>query len=644
MPFTPPEHYYNRFDPAKRYEQHLFRAGYVMQSAEFNEVQSASQHRLQQIADALLSDGDIISGGDIVVDATTGACSCQSGAVYLRGAVRGLAPATLTVPTTGQVQVGAYLTETVVTELEDPSLRDPAIGMRNYQEPGAVRLQVTAAWGVAGSEQSGEFYPIWNIIDGTVIPRETLPSIDAISTAISAYDRQSTGGTYIVSGLRVTTLPDLESGEQVYSVSSGEARIGGRNVALTTARRVVYDAAPDLRRISNEPKVSSGTAPQRIDFDRPPMANLVTVTITAQRTATVVHGAFTGAQDGLPDTSVLEILEVTQGATTYVQGTDYRLTSGKVDWSLTGDEPAPGSSYEVTYRYITNATPTDVDEHGFTVAGAVAGTLVQTTYDSKLPRVDRLCLTTGGELTWVQGVAADEAPLAPRLPDDLLLLATVTQTWFSDAERSLRNDGIKVVPMSDIEDIRSGVLDLYDLVAQQRLQVDANSRLSAASKGLFVDAFRSNAQRDAGVEQDAVTFGGLLMMPVSESVASMPVPDGQPATLAHGHFSAISQTLRTTSMKVNPYMAFEPIPARVSLNPSVDHAVQTTETWAPSVFLGSGNTSRFARTEQVGETIIETFNLRQIPVAFSLSGFGPGEQLTQVRFDGIDVTSSVTGA
>lgn len=69
--------------------------------------------------------------------------------------------------------------------------------------------------------------------------------------------------------------------------------------------------------------------------------------------------------DPIPDTSVLEIIQVKQGATIYVNGTDYRLHSGDVDWSLSGAEPAPGSSYEITYRYRSRITPIDITEDRF---------------------------------------------------------------------------------------------------------------------------------------------------------------------------------------------------------------------------------------------------------------------------------------
>jgi hypothetical protein len=642
------ENYYDRTDPDNNYEQHLFRAGYGLQSAEMNEIQQASLGRLKSIGDAIFEDGDIIRDCACIVNADTGAANLNGGALYLRGAVRGVSPGAFTVATVGVVAIGIYLTEDVVTELEDPELRDPAVGTRNYQEAGAARLQVNTAWGYANDGQAGEFYPVWTVIDGVVIPKEPPPNLDAVTNAIAAYDRQSTGGTYVVSGLRVTALADRVTGEQVYSVGEGEARVDGRNVANSTSRRVVYDAIPDLLRVTSEPHVSSGIAAQRVNTDRYPLHDLITVQITAEKTVTVTHGAFTGAQDGLPDTSVLSLVEVKQGATTYVQGTDYKLTAGKVDWSLAGAEPSPGSTYTVKYQYITTVTPTGIDASGFTVEGAVASTLIQVTYDTALPRFDRLCLDSSGQFVWVEGVAADYFPIAPNVPNNLLLLATISQTWVEGVTRTVRNDGVRVVPMAEIEDIRNGVLDLYDLVAEQKLKGDVSSKSAAAAKGLFVDPFRNNNQRDEGQTQDAVSASGLLQMPMSESVASFTTPGNAPATLSKTDAVKLSQTLKSSDMKVNPYQAFEPIPARVTLQPAVDNFVQQVTAWAPSIIqtvrVGGGLAlAQSVSTSVASITNTALPNLRSINVNFTLAGFGPSENLTGVIFDGIDVTNTVVG-
>lgn len=638
--------YFNRFDATKEYESHLFRAGYVLQSAELNEAQYSANNRVRGIADALFKDGDVVRDARIVVNSDTGDVICESGAVYLSGAVRGVPDSNLTVATTGVVTVGLYLQSSIVTELDDPALRDPASLTRNYMEPGAARHRLHVEWGFSGDGQSGEFYPVYTIEDGQLRAKEPPPNLDSVTQALARYDRDSAGGTYVVSGLVVKALDDLVSGEQVYSVGEGRARVNGYGVELTTSRRNVYPAAPDLLFINSEPHLSATVGAQRIDFNRFPAAGITEVTITAQKSVTLTHGGFTGAQDPLPDTSVLEILSVVQGGTTYVQGTDYRLTAGKVDWSLAGAEPAPGSTYSVTYRYIAEVTPTLVDETGFTVTGAVVGTLVLVSYNQQLPRYDRLALSADGEIIWIKGVAAEWTPRAPSLPADLLSLAVVYQSWGGD--RIVTNDSVRVVPMSDLSAINTRMDYMLGLIAQQRLEGDANLREAGQKKGIFVDPFLDDSLRDAGTVQNAAIFSGEMTLPVDiAGVELLPSAPSARTALTFSLLNILEQKARTGVMKVNPYMAFDPIPAAVTLTPSIDNWTVVNTTWASSitqrVTVGSGNTSSTRASsgvELLSSASRPAESLRPIEVRFNLSGFGPNEALTSVTFDGVPVTAT----
>lgn len=646
---TPLDGYYNRYDPAKNYEKHMFRAGFVLQSAELNEIQDAALNRIGMIGDALFKDGDIVRDGQIVVDSVTGATICEAGAVYLRGAVRGVPPGNLTLPLDRTVAVGVWLLERTITENEDPALRDPAAETRNYQEPGAGRLMVEPVWGYdLDGTVDGEFFPIYYVDSGHLRAKEAPPVLDSVSQAIARYDRDSAGSNYVVSGLRVTQLADLVNGTQVYNIEDGRARVNGFGVTLTSSRRLEYPAVPDLRYIDREPHASSTAGAQRIDLDRSPISSITQVSITAEKTETLVHGSFIGAQDPLPDTSVVDIIEVKQGATTYTKGVDYKLTAGRVDWSLGGAEPAPGSSYTAKYHYITSVTPTAVDDTGFTVTGAVVGTLVLTDYYVKLPRIDRLCLTEGGEFVWIAGVATDYDPVRPMVASNLAPLAQVFQTW--DSNRRVVNDGVRVVPMSDIEAMNARMDQITDLVAQQKLVSDLSTREAASRKGLFVDPFLDDLQRDQGITQTAAIIDGVLMLPIDGDALRPSNDISEAATCAFTLEPVLRQEARTGSMKINPYMAFGIPPAQVTLNPPVDRWNEIETVWASPVTraftTGQGgiwgtvsSTSRTTSNQLIKtqETLIA--NLRQIDVNFRLDGFGPGEQLISVTFDGLPVTA-----
>jgi len=644
MSVTMPPQYYDRTDPAKNYEQHLFIAGRGLQSAEMNEAQKAAQNRLRGVADALFRDGDIIRDASCLVNPDTGFVQCQSGALYIRGAVRGVAPASFTIPIVGNVAIGIRLHESVITHLEDPTLLDPATGTRNYQEPGAERLQVVAVWGWDGDGESGEFFPVYSVVNGVLSAKEAPPSLDSVTQALARYDRDSAGGTYIVSGLILSQLTDV-AGVQYYSLSDGRARVYGYGVEFPTARRIAHNATTDLRHIENEPHLSSTAGAQRINFDRKPGTAITEVTITAQKTVTLTHGSFTGAIDPLPDTSILSIVSVTQGVTTYASGTDYNLTAGSVDWSPGGAEPAPGSTYSVTYRYLTNVTPTAIDDDGFTVTGAIVGSLVLVTYSQKLPRYDRLCIDTDGNTVWLTGVASEYNPLQPIIPPDLLAVATVYQTWRDT--RTVTNDGVYTVPMPTLSKVERRLDELTQLIAQQRLESSIHTREAGAKKGLFTDPFIDDSQRDAGTTQTAAVVNGELVLPITATVIYSPsdltAPQSLPATLS----TSLQQPLRSGNMKINPYLAFDPPPAIITLTPSLDRWTEQQTAWASPAtgfWAHEPGGAMITTTEVVSRTSQAAKTLRQIPVSVRIEGFQPGEPLTSFTFDGVQVMSGTANS
>ncbi len=159
--------YYNRFNSAKKYTKSLFRAGGHLQSAELNEVQDYATDAIKRIGDALFADGDVINGCTCVIDNQTGTTTIESGKIYLNGMIRDVHEGSFTIPTDISVRIGIYFKEKTITELEDPELRDPAVGTSGYQQIGAARLQYTTEWaflseGAVADSSRGEFYTIYN--------------------------------------------------------------------------------------------------------------------------------------------------------------------------------------------------------------------------------------------------------------------------------------------------------------------------------------------------------------------------------------------------------------------------------------------------------------------------------------------------
>jgi hypothetical protein len=649
MPQKLIDNYYNRFDPAKNYERVLLRDGYGAQASEINEIQDMEAYRLRGVADALFKDGDIIRGAQLVVNPETGETRAEAGQIYLDGAVRDVAEAVFSMPVTGSVAVGIRLTRTRISELEDPSLYNPAVGVGTYGEPGGWRLQAVAAWGFEGDGAAGDFYPVHIVDDGVVRSREAPPSLDAFNQGIARYDRDSTGGgSYIVSGLVVHGAAPTGGGAQTYTVSEGRARVCGYGIELPTSRRLSYPAAPDLRYVDTEIHPADGSASQRIDVAHGPIHDITLLKATLRKNVQVVHGAYTGVADALPDTAVVAIVEVVQGQTTYEAGTDYVKTGDTVNWSPTGNEPAPGSTYYVTYDYMTNVPPVDQDADGFNIEGAVQGSSIVISYNQSLPRYDRLCLTQGGTFVWRQGVASEYNARSPVAPDGALALATVYQDW--RAQPAVYNDGIRVMTFDALERMTDQIAYLYSEIARQRLEADIFTREAGAKIGMFVDPLLNDEMRDQGITQTAAIVGGRLMLPVAGGVTFLGQPAGRPFLPAYTPSAILAQLLRTGSMPVNPYMSFDVLPARVVLNPATDYWTAVESLWASPVterfntghyvpgnsWVGSSSTT--TRTEVLASATKVLEYLRQIDVAFRIEGFGAGEILESVVFDGVAAT------
>ena len=635
------DNYWNRYDAAKNYTELLYRDGYGTQASEHNEMQSIIFARMARLAKAMFKDGDILSDAQISVNETTGLVRAAAGEVCLSGAVWSVPAREFNIPATGTVSVGVRLKESIISELEDPGLRNPATGSRGEGEPGAWRRRIEPVWGYDGDGGAGDFYPVYTVEDGVQRAKEAPPSLDAFNLALARYDRDSTGtGTYAVSGLMLVVGTDLEDGRQVYHLSEGRARVDGMGVELNTSRRIVYDADPDLRLIDTEVHAAtaeSATSGQRITLAHPPMQNVTALRITKAKTASVVHGAYSGALDTLPDTSIVSIVSVQQGETTFVSGTDYTKNGDRVDWSPVGNEPSPGSTYTVEYQYMTAVEPESADVDGFTVTGAVEGTSILISYNQMLPRYDRLALTYEGALTWFKGIASETNPQKPAVPDTMLAIATVFQSW--RPSRTVSNDAVRVVQFDEITRINSRVDYALQEIARQRLESDVATRESGARVGLFVDPLIDDSMRDQGITQTAAIVDGDLTLPItSVQTAQLSLDVAELTSRPYSVSVLLEQPYRTTDMQINPYMAFEPLPAK-------DHWTDTQTTWASAVtqvfWRGSGvllRTERASTTQLISSTTTLLENLRQIDVTFILEGFGPGETLQSVTFDGVDVT------
>lgn len=655
--------YYNRFNSSDNYDELLFRASRGLQSAELNEIQAILSDRIQRIANVLFTDGAIVRDAGATIDAATGEVQMAAGAIYVKGAIREVAAATFTIPTSGVLSIGVYLTEAEVTELEDPALRDPAPGTRNYNEAGAGRRQVSIEWGFTGDGKAGDYYKVYSVENAALVTQSAPPQLDSVTQLIARYDRDA-NGNYAVRGLQTISEGADGNGNYGYTITDGVANVLGFKVDKPAATRKTYAIDPDLFTVNNEPKTSTGPATQTVSLNYGPLASVDDVVCTLEKTVTLTHGAFTGALDALPDTAVLSIQTITQGATTYTQGTDYVLTGDQVDWSPAGNEPAPGSTYSVTYQYLDSvqAESVDLDDATFDVTGAVAGSLILIDYKWKLPRYDILSLDKAGNIYRIKGVPSRFTPVAPAgyVPSDQLALASIYYNWRSDHTPVVKEIGTRVTSMEDMRKMKESINNLYDLIAIERLNSDLSSREPTAKYGTFAEPFNDNDLRDTGVAQTAVVVANELRPRVLETLVEAPDNNEDPAMLTYTEESVLDQSLLTAAWSINASASFEPVTGGLTLVPPYDNrtvikkstSVVVTDVWVNDSWV----TYRFdpfwytfTYTYQAGNVIVtqpvvtydgrvEYMRSRSLRFKVPTGGFKAGETVQSVFFAGRPVT------
>ncbi|WP_353281299.1 DUF4815 domain-containing protein [Wolbachia endosymbiont (group B) of Horisme vitalbata] len=628
--------YYNRFNPDKEYEKSLFLAGRGLQSAELNETQEYALLRLKGIGDAIFRDGDVITGSNCIIDRETGKVTLEGGKIYLRGAVRKVEAKEFVIPLSTIVRIGVYYLESTITELEDANLRDPAVGTRNYQEVGAARLKVSIIWGyqvesVTVNSTNSEFYPIYNIENGVLIEHSPPPQANIVTTALARYDKEA-NGSYVVNGLEVMFLQkeEGEGGKKIFVINEGKAHVDGYEIELPHSIRVSFDEDPDIKSVESEPHTFQPNSHRVMELkvNDFPISEIKKVDITVQKTITVTHGSYSGAIDPIPDSAVLEIIQVKQGNVIYENSIDYKLNAGNVDWSLPGKEPAPGSSYQITYRCRTHVSPEDISEEGCKIKGAVDNSLVLIDYTWKMPRFDLITIDSKGVVRRIKGISHPWRPSMPRAPSGQLLLCYIHQTWKKGEGVKIVNNAIHAVPMNELEAMKKGINDLYALVAQERLRSDANSREPTTKKGVFVDSFFDDDMRDQGISQSAAIVNRELVLPIDVEVADIE-KGGERYLLPYKLEPVLEQLLQTKGEKINPYQAF---PAQITLNKNIDHWTEVTTNWKSPV------TRVFnvkETTELLSSTSYETEFMREAVQNFEIEGFEPSEKLKEIKFDGI---------
>ncbi len=541
-----------------------FAEGNFAQSTDINDALSTEERKRRAIGDLIAADGDRLSGGDVIVDATAATVFVSAGTIYLLGTPRSVEAKTLSaVPMVGEVEIGVRVVTVPVTAADDVLFYGLVEGTESYGEEGAIRTTMSLNWAWEGDGGAGTFYKYVVLLNGQVVSQDAPPTLTGVQRQIAAYD-YGAHGHYIVRGCAVKAM-GLNGTSRIFNIESGECNVNGFKVIRENDTRFEVLEEPDYGAVNLEPHTFATAGTTKLRVRRPPIAAITAAIVTKERTVTLVKGV-TNSVDALPDDSVQAIVSAKQGATTYVANTDYKRTGDAIDWSLGGAEPATGSSYDVTYRYYDEVVPDSFDSTYVTLSGGVTGTDCFVAYDYKLPRFDRILIGSDGTFSYLKGESSPENPYPPVEPGDSLSLCVVKNTWFD--RPVINNDGARSITFKELNRMKARLADAINLTLIERLKSSAISRAPGATLGVFTDPFWDDSYRDLGEAQDGATFDGTLQIAIDPTFHRVRLP--AIGMLNYSEERIINQSAVTHCQKINPYQNFNPAPSMLTVEPDED--------------------------------------------------------------------------
>ncbi|WP_109317204.1 DUF4815 domain-containing protein [Pseudovibrio ascidiaceicola] len=610
--------------------------GVFITGTDLNDAFGIARGQSTRIGNTVSRDGDRKSGAAIEIDREGSRILLGAGTVYIAGDVRPVDAAILEgVDLTGDLVVGVRVSSTVINSEDDPTLAGLKPGTEAEGEQGASKIVTRLVWGYAGDGADGQLYPVYNLVKGTPLDQTPPAEMSQVAQMVAAQD-VGANGNYIDEGCLVTAI-EKQNGKVVFSIAAGIGNINGFKRPREYALRLEVEEKWDTFQIDGEQHTFTvaSNKKQKFRLSHGPIDELVNIQLEKEVTESVTRSSILNGSDGLQNDSLKEIVQIKQGSKTFVKGTDYQLTADKVDWSLAGDEPSTGSTYQCKYRYRDSVEPVTVSAHDIELTGGRQGGEVVVIYKRKLPRVDLVCLDQSGNAVYVEGQSAARA-VAPTAPHNLLKLATVYNDF--DGLPVIKNDGTHNITYDKLWELFRMMEASRDLIALNRLQLDIHDKEPAAKRGIYVDPFVDDRWRDMGAQQNAAVRNGKLTLPLDVTIHDLNNKGVE--MLPYELENVIDQPLSTTCKLINRFASHEPFPASMKLEPSQDFWTDVDEVWESDVTHEVYGPEASSTNEQqvVGTAEENAKFLRAIDITVTIEGFGGGEILDRIMFDNVDMT------
>ena len=376
------------FDSTKNYKRVRYHQDRDLLDSELNETQDIAINEQRKIADLLFKEGVIISG--LTVSVAGNVLSISSGITYIDGHIEQVPAGVLTydpAKTSGFDYVYVELLKYNYGYNQDAGLINPATGEPTAEREKwilSLKEHDTTDESLPNNVTARKVIPIYKFdresgdVAATVIEKSniqlsdflgTLPGSritvasiteDQLSFAASeglnsllsnlaerTYDQ---AGSYLVKGFDSFIASNDGTNVQVIT-NAGRAYIQGFRLQKDLPTTTLVPKSIATKSVRGEQKTFV-TGERTYPLNCVPLKETTQLEAIVEIVSNITRGSVGGGEDLLAPNPVVDILEVSQGATVFVEGTDWRQSGNYVDWIGTGNEPAIGTTYTARWTYV----------------------------------------------------------------------------------------------------------------------------------------------------------------------------------------------------------------------------------------------------------------------------------------------------
>ena len=507
----------NKRDPiSKGYRSLVFYPNASVQDADMNDMNAIEEYNNEKLITSMYFNGSILKGGTLTIDGDI--VTISETLTQIDGLMFEIPETSIPVDTNSIVEIGLYLDKKYISYNDDPDLLNPAIGTKNYKRPGGDRVKCVVGWVVAGDPSVDEFYSVFTIDHGVynyISPDQIRE--EEYTRLIQKYDYTSRGN-FVVTGMDVSYNGVDDRGIRI-KVSAGYARVEGREIDIAVDRIVHLQDMFDTRSVSGEPIVLTGSDSGQSYLYKLRKNNLFHISravVNKMETKILTRGPYTGSKDLISTDTVLRINSVVgtvdgiDGKYTFSESVDYKQSGDSIDWSPEGgNQPSPGTTYEVTYTIIKNIFDLSIKDDSVEISGEyLQNSTAFIDYSYSLNRIDTVCLMSDGNFTVFRGNPSEGIPSTYTHNAGITLANILLRPGKSPY---IYHSNHRVHKKSDLNKMQRDIRDIKYNIARLSLsdEIKANDP-SSTKRSQFVDPFLNSNQVDRWYEQDHHINSGIL--------------------------------------------------------------------------------------------------------------------------------------